>query len=186
MSFGQHLRHLRDAAGLPRAELARRAAVPASTLRGWENDQGFPGVRPYLRLVAALGVTPERLAEGVEDPAEDGPAAPAEEASKKPPTDLVPPPAAPVACASRREGREGDCAASAARAGAVAQGELWDGRAGGEPVRGVRPDGRGDSPAAGPRRLGVRHGVRRGAAPGHNPTITHPTCVAGAKATSGP
>jgi transcriptional regulator with XRE-family HTH domain len=74
MSFGQHLRGLREGARLSRAELARRAAVPASTLRGWENDRGFPGVRPYLRLAAALGVTPERLAEGVEDPAEDGPA----------------------------------------------------------------------------------------------------------------
>ncbi len=76
--------------------------------------------------------------------------------------------------------------AGAAGAGAVAQGELRDGRGGGEPVRGVHPDGRDELPAAGPRRLGVRHGVRRGAAPGHNATITHPSGVAGTKITSGP
>jgi len=37
MSFGGHLRTLREQAGLSRAELARRAGVPASTLRHWEN-----------------------------------------------------------------------------------------------------------------------------------------------------
>jgi transcriptional regulator with XRE-family HTH domain len=71
MSFGRHLRTLREAAGLPRAGLARRAAVPASTLRNWEADRGFPGVQAGLRLAQALGVTLERLAEGVEDPAEE-------------------------------------------------------------------------------------------------------------------
>jgi transcriptional regulator with XRE-family HTH domain len=68
MSFGQHWRTLRAEAGLSRAELARRAGVPASTLRHWEGDRGFPGPA-FLRLAAALGVPPERLAEGVDDPA---------------------------------------------------------------------------------------------------------------------
>jgi transcriptional regulator with XRE-family HTH domain len=71
MSFGNHLRGLREAAGLSRAGLARRAAVPASTLRNWEGDRDFPGVRAGLRLAEALRVTPERLAEGVEDTAEE-------------------------------------------------------------------------------------------------------------------
>jgi transcriptional regulator with XRE-family HTH domain len=71
MSFGQHLRALRDEAGLPRAELALRAGVPASTLRSWENDRGFPGLAAGLRLAGALGVPVGRLAEGVEDPAEE-------------------------------------------------------------------------------------------------------------------
>jgi putative transcriptional regulator len=71
MSFGGHLRALRDQAGLSRAELARRAGVPASTLRSWENDRGFPNVAAGVRLAEALGVPVERLAEGVEDPAED-------------------------------------------------------------------------------------------------------------------
>jgi transcriptional regulator with XRE-family HTH domain len=71
MSFGGHLRSLREGAGLSRAELARRAGVPASTLRGWENDRGFPGVAAGLRLAEALGVPAERLAEGVGDPAGD-------------------------------------------------------------------------------------------------------------------
>jgi transcriptional regulator with XRE-family HTH domain len=71
MSFGEHLRRLREAAGLSRAELARRANVPASTLRGWEGDRGFPTFPAALRLAAALGVPVERFAEGVEDPAEE-------------------------------------------------------------------------------------------------------------------
>ena len=73
MSFGGHLRALREKASLSRAELARRAGVPASTLRGWEGDEGFPGVSVFLRLAEALGVPAERLAEGVEDPAGDEP-----------------------------------------------------------------------------------------------------------------
>jgi transcriptional regulator with XRE-family HTH domain len=71
MSFGEHLRTLRERAGLSRAELARNAAVPASTLRNWEGDRGFPGLPLLLRLAAALGVTVEQIAEGVEDPAGD-------------------------------------------------------------------------------------------------------------------
>jgi transcriptional regulator with XRE-family HTH domain len=73
MSFGGHLRALRDRKGLSRAELARRAGVPAATLRNWENDRGFPTLAALYGLAGALGVTVERLAEGVDDPAEDEP-----------------------------------------------------------------------------------------------------------------
>jgi transcriptional regulator with XRE-family HTH domain len=73
MSFGGHLKALRQGAGLSRAALARRAGVPASTLRNWEGDRGFPGLAACLRLAAALGVRVERLAEGVEDPADEEP-----------------------------------------------------------------------------------------------------------------
>ena len=69
MSCGGHLRTLRQEAGVSRAELARRAGVPVSTLRHWENGRGFPGAPASLRLAEALGVPAERLAEGVEDPA---------------------------------------------------------------------------------------------------------------------
>jgi transcriptional regulator with XRE-family HTH domain len=68
MTFGGHLRALRGVAGLSRAELARRAGVPASTLRNWEGDRGFPALPAALRLAAALGVPVERFAEGTEDP----------------------------------------------------------------------------------------------------------------------
>jgi transcriptional regulator with XRE-family HTH domain len=67
---------LREGAGLSRAELARRAGVPASTLRNWEGDRGFPTLAALYGLAGALGVTVERLAEGVDDPAEDGPEVP--------------------------------------------------------------------------------------------------------------
>jgi transcriptional regulator with XRE-family HTH domain len=60
MSFGRHLRTLREAAGLCRAALARRAGVPAGTLRNWEADRGFPGVRAFVNLAGVLGVTLER------------------------------------------------------------------------------------------------------------------------------
>ena len=66
---------MREAAGLSEAELARKAAVPAGTLRNWEAGRGFPGLPALLRL-AALGVTVEQIAEGVEDPAGDGTTAP--------------------------------------------------------------------------------------------------------------
>jgi transcriptional regulator with XRE-family HTH domain len=64
VSFGQHLRTLRTTAGLSRAEAARRARVPTSTLSGWENDRGFPPLAAPLRLAKSLGVSAERLAEG--------------------------------------------------------------------------------------------------------------------------
>jgi transcriptional regulator with XRE-family HTH domain len=73
MSFGQHLRTLRTAAWLSRADAARRARVPVSTLRGWENDRGFPTLAALVRLAEVYGVSLERFAEGVEDPAEDEP-----------------------------------------------------------------------------------------------------------------
>jgi transcriptional regulator with XRE-family HTH domain len=71
MSFGGHLRRLRLEPGVSRAELARRAGVPVSTLRNWENDRGSPTAPAFLRLAKALGVPAERLAEGVDDPAQD-------------------------------------------------------------------------------------------------------------------
>jgi transcriptional regulator with XRE-family HTH domain len=89
MSFGQHLRALREGAGLSRAELARRAGIPAGTLRNWEGDRGFPGLPALLRLAGALGVPVERLAEGVEDPAEDDPA-PLPERSRRRPKGMGP------------------------------------------------------------------------------------------------
>ncbi len=75
MSFGGHLQTLRGEARLSRAELARRVGVPASTLRNWEHHRGFPRLRALLRMPEALGVTVERIAEGVEDPGEEEEAA---------------------------------------------------------------------------------------------------------------
>jgi transcriptional regulator with XRE-family HTH domain len=71
MSFGSHLRALREAAGLSRAEAARRAGVPVSTLRNWEADRGMPSMARALQLARALGVAMEHFAEGVEDPADE-------------------------------------------------------------------------------------------------------------------
>jgi transcriptional regulator with XRE-family HTH domain len=65
---------LREGVGLSRAELARQASVPASTLRNWEGGRGFPGLPAALRLAEALGVPVESFAKGLEDPGEDEPA----------------------------------------------------------------------------------------------------------------
>jgi hypothetical protein len=46
---------------------------PLSVVERLDNERGFPAAAAFLRLAAALGVPPERLAEGVEDPAEDEP-----------------------------------------------------------------------------------------------------------------
>jgi len=74
------MRALRKEVGLSRAELARRASVPASTLRNWENDRGFPTLPVVMRLAEALGVPAEWLAGGGGRPAEDEP----EPAQQKP------------------------------------------------------------------------------------------------------
>jgi transcriptional regulator with XRE-family HTH domain len=50
-----------------------RARVPVSTLRNWENNRGFPHLAAFMRLAEALGVSVERIAEGVDDPAEEEP-----------------------------------------------------------------------------------------------------------------
>jgi transcriptional regulator with XRE-family HTH domain len=83
MSFGNHLRSLRGAAGLSRPELAKKAGVPVSTLRNWEASVGFPGLPALHRLAEALEVPMERFAEGVEDPGEDEPA-PADKPGRRP------------------------------------------------------------------------------------------------------
>jgi len=76
MSLGEHLRSLREGAGLSRPELARQVGLSVSTLRNWEGDLGMPGMPALLRLAKVLGVPVERFAEGVEDPGEDEPPAP--------------------------------------------------------------------------------------------------------------
>jgi transcriptional regulator with XRE-family HTH domain len=63
--------------------LARRAGVPVSTLRNWEGDRGFPHPRAFVSLAGAVGVTLERLAEGVEDPADEDEALAAEEVERR-------------------------------------------------------------------------------------------------------
>ena len=67
---------------MSRAELARKVGVPASTLRNWEADRGFPGLTAALRQAEALGVPVERFAEGAEDPAEE-PEAPEEKPRRR-------------------------------------------------------------------------------------------------------
>jgi transcriptional regulator with XRE-family HTH domain len=71
MSFAGHVQTLREEAGRDRPELARRARLPVSTMRNWENDWGFPPLPALVRLAEVLRMPVERFAGGVEDPAGD-------------------------------------------------------------------------------------------------------------------
>lgn len=59
------MQRLRIAAKLTQRQLAEAAGVPLSTLQNWEIDRREPGLRPSVRLAAALGVTVEELADTV-------------------------------------------------------------------------------------------------------------------------
>jgi DNA-binding transcriptional regulator YiaG len=61
MSVGQHLRNVRTAAVLSRAEAARRARVPTSTLRNWEKDRGVPPRSAFRASSAQRNATPHFL-----------------------------------------------------------------------------------------------------------------------------
>ena len=83
----QHLRALREGAGLSRSALARKAGIPVGTLRHWEGGRGMPALPVLVRLAKALGVSVERFAEEdepspPEKPAEAGKARPSTPASK--------------------------------------------------------------------------------------------------------
>jgi transcriptional regulator with XRE-family HTH domain len=73
VSFGRHLRTLREDSGLSRAALAGQIGVSVATLRNWEADGGMPGLPVLVRLAEALRVPVERFAGGVDDPAADEP-----------------------------------------------------------------------------------------------------------------
>ena len=63
-SAGRRLKARREAAGLSRRELARRAGTTAETVARWEAGVGPPRPATVRKLAAALGVPPEDLSVG--------------------------------------------------------------------------------------------------------------------------
>jgi transcriptional regulator with XRE-family HTH domain len=68
--LGEHLRELREAAGMSQRELAKQLEIHHSNLGHWERSGNLPGSNLLLPLAKLLGVTVEELLTG--------------EASKKP------------------------------------------------------------------------------------------------------
>jgi transcriptional regulator with XRE-family HTH domain len=62
MTFADKLKELRARAKLTQAELADKAKIPASTVRGYEYGQRLPLAPAFMRLVQALGVTCDAFA----------------------------------------------------------------------------------------------------------------------------
>jgi transcriptional regulator with XRE-family HTH domain len=70
--FGERLRAYRLAAGLTRAELARRAELWGGALQAYEEGQSRPSSASLQRLAQALGVAPAALEPGGPVPASVG------------------------------------------------------------------------------------------------------------------
>jgi transcriptional regulator with XRE-family HTH domain len=57
MKFKDVLRDLRKQAGLTQEELARKAGVPVTSLRGHEQGQRVPSWASIVKLARALGIS---------------------------------------------------------------------------------------------------------------------------------
>jgi transcriptional regulator with XRE-family HTH domain len=56
MNFGEKLRGLREAKGLPRQALAETSGVTFATIHGYEMGRRSPSFTNVVKLAAALGV----------------------------------------------------------------------------------------------------------------------------------
>ena len=74
MPFAELLRELRQKAGLTQQELADRADMPVSSLRGHEQGQRSPSWSAVVKLAKALGVTADTFSVCDEVNAPDKPA----------------------------------------------------------------------------------------------------------------
>jgi transcriptional regulator with XRE-family HTH domain len=64
--IGRRIRRAREAAGISRAELARRLKNHVNTLYLIEAGQGYPSVQLLVDLSAEIGASPADLARGTE------------------------------------------------------------------------------------------------------------------------
>jgi transcriptional regulator with XRE-family HTH domain len=62
--LGEHLRELREAAGMSQRELAKQLEIHHSNLGHWERSGNLPGSNLLLPLAKLLGVTVEELLTG--------------------------------------------------------------------------------------------------------------------------
>ena len=63
MLFRDKLRELRESVPLTQQALADAAALPLSTLRGYEQGQRIPGFPAVVKLAKALGTTCEAFSD---------------------------------------------------------------------------------------------------------------------------
>ena len=63
-NLGEHLRELREAAGMSQRELAKHLEIHHSNLGHWERSGNLPGANLLLPLARLLGVTVEELLTG--------------------------------------------------------------------------------------------------------------------------
>jgi transcriptional regulator with XRE-family HTH domain len=61
-TLAMRLKRLRERAGLSQPQLAQRAGVPLSTLRGWEQGRREPSLGAAAKLARAMGITLDELA----------------------------------------------------------------------------------------------------------------------------
>jgi transcriptional regulator with XRE-family HTH domain len=62
MNFKEVLRDLRKRSGLTQEELARKAGIPVTSLRGHEQGQRVPSWASVVKLAKALGVSTDAFA----------------------------------------------------------------------------------------------------------------------------
>ena len=61
MGVGKEIRRIRQALGMPQAELARKASVEMRHISRLENEKHSPTAHVIMRIAAALGVSPRDL-----------------------------------------------------------------------------------------------------------------------------
>ena len=65
MTFGEHLKAWREAAGLSQDDVAAAAGVRQQTVAGWERGReagkNYPKPRRFAGLAAVLGITPDEI-----------------------------------------------------------------------------------------------------------------------------
>lgn len=62
MTFGEKLRHYREAHGLTQTEVAEMLGLDQSSIAKYEGDSTFPNIIVGYRLAKLYGVTVEELA----------------------------------------------------------------------------------------------------------------------------
>jgi transcriptional regulator with XRE-family HTH domain len=61
MSFGTHLRELREKLGISQSVLAERAFTSVDSVQNWEQDRTRPRIEAIAGLAKALGTTADSL-----------------------------------------------------------------------------------------------------------------------------
>jgi transcriptional regulator with XRE-family HTH domain len=61
MSFGEHLKRLREKAGLSQSGLAEKSGISLDSIQNWESDRYQPRLDALVALADTLGVSLDEL-----------------------------------------------------------------------------------------------------------------------------